>query len=185
MSSPRLMVLDALSILGLIAAAGITMLPGVLRVTAVEPEPKTNIALPIVHNNAADSNAMTVVAANMLSGSRHAPTVHYQSPDVDVMQAFTPAVVMAKPDSTAANRAANGDVVPGLYGIVNVDGTWRALLRLSNSDANPTLFKEGDRRGAFRVVSILSDRVVLAGASGQRTLRLARSAPGDSTAQRP
>ena len=83
------------------------------------------------------------------------------------------------------SAAVDADAVPALYGTVNTDGVWRALLRLSGSDPNPSLFKEGDQRGGYRVVSIRSNAVVVAGPSGQRTLRLVQPARGDSMGKTP
>ncbi|MEP6764612.1 MAG: hypothetical protein ABJB66_09895 [Gemmatimonadaceae bacterium] len=184
MSTRRLVVLDTLSVIGLIAAAIIAILPGrmqLINATGIGARSKVDVTIPPATSSADNSRAATIVAANILSGSRRAPTLHYKSPEAEEMQAFAAPVAALKPDAAATDSAGNSDAIPGLYGIVNVDGTWRALLRLSDSDASPTLLKEGDRRGGYRVLSIQSDRVVLAGTAGQRTLRLARNAPGDST----
>lgn len=181
MSALRLRVLDTLSVLGLIAAALIALMPTRIQVSSVAPRAKTSMAFPVGANNPQSADAATILAANILSGSRREPTVHYKSPDAEVMQAFTPQAVDVRSDLAVSDSSGTAGVVPSLYGIVNNAGTWQALLRLSASDVSPTLLKEGDRRGAYRVVSIQPDRVIVAGPSGQRTLRLARTAPGDST----
>ena len=181
MSALRLRVLDTLSVLGLISAALIAVMPARIPVSSSAARAKMSMSFPVGANNTQSADAATVLAANMLSGSRHEPTVHYRSPDAEVMQAFAPQTVEVKADSTVSDSSGNADVIPSLFGIVNNGGTWQALLRLSASDVSPTLLKEGDRRGAYRVVSILPDRVIVAGPSGQRTLRLARTAPSDST----
>jgi len=129
-----------------------------------------------------------VTNANILSASRRAPTQRYVSPDLASATEFSmPAAFRPSVDSSSASSAtvANDDAVPAWYGTVHADGVWRALLRLSANDANPSLFKEGDKRGAYRVVSIRSNAVVVAGPSGQRTLRLAQPARGDSMGKTP
>ena len=181
MNMRRLAVLDTLSVIGLIAAAIIALMPARVQLPNATPRAKTAMTLPTGADYRGLADEQLVLAANILSSSRHEPKVRYKSPDAEVMQAFAPAVVGLKPDSTVADSTGLTDVIPSLYGIVNNNGSWQALMRLSSSDVSPTLFKEGERRGAYRVVSIFSDRVIVAGSSGQRTLRLARTAPGDST----
>ena len=184
MSSPRaLRTLDVLSGLALLIAIGLYLWPvGVLVPNAnalFEPKLVTSAT------NAAlnDNEATVVVASNILSGSRRAPTVRYKSadllpaPDYSMPAAF----VTAMNTDSAKGKADEPDAVPSLYGIVNSDGTWRALLRLADSDASPTLLREGERRGSYVVVSIRSNAVVVAGPSGQRTLRLTRGPRTDST----
>lgn len=137
------------------------------------------------------SDARDVVSANILSSSRRAPTRRYVSPDVAAQSEFVmpaafapvPAVGGAQVDSMSASGSSSdaSDEVPALYGIVSMNGTPRALLRLSSADASPALFGEGDKRGAYRVISIRGNTVVLGTPSGTRTLRLARSARGDSS----
>ncbi len=134
-------------------------------------------------------DALQVANANILSASRRAPQRRYVSPDVATETGFSmPAAFVSAPDSSVVNASTaddDADAVPALYGTVNTDGVWRALLRLSSSDPNPSLLQEGDKRGAYRVVSIRSNAVVVAGPSGQRTLRLARPARGDSMGKTP
>ncbi|MEP6780376.1 MAG: hypothetical protein ABJC26_10845 [Gemmatimonadaceae bacterium] len=181
MSMLRLRLLDTLSVLGLIAAAFIAVMPANIQPSSSAPRAKIAMAMPVGPGFTQDVDAGVVLAANILSGSRREPKMHYRSPDAEIMQAFAPQAVDVKSDTTASGGSGNAEVIPSLYGIVNNGGTWQALLRLSADDVNPTLLKEGDRRGAYRVVSILPDRVIVAGTSGQRTLRLARTAPSDST----
>jgi hypothetical protein len=132
--------------------------------------------------SSASENATRVVNANILSGTRRAPVSRYVSPDAVPTADFSmPSVFAPSPTATASDGATAEAEVPALYGIINANGTWRALLKLEESDAGPVLLAEGDRRGSYRVVSIRSNVVVVAGGSGQRTLRLSRSATGDST----
>lgn len=145
----------------------------------------TTVAVPAPHNDTSDARA--VVSANILSASRRAPSQRYVSPDVAVQPAFVmpPAFAgtagSATVDSMSSGTSDAGDEAPALYGIISMNGTPRALLRLSSADASPSLFGEGDKRGNFRVVSIRGNAVVLATPSGTRTLRLARPARSDSS----
>lgn len=177
MSSPgALRALNIVSGLLLVAAAVLYFLPvraNVEEITALPPLPML-ADRPVMMPN--ESDAATIVAQNILSGSRKTPSVRYVSPDIagaaeySMPSAFAPSV---------ASEASRGDAdatdgVPTLYGIVNSDGAWRALLRLDENDPTPVLMREGDRRGSYRVVTIRQKEVVVAGPSGQRTLRLAR-----------
>lgn len=146
----------------------------------------TTVAPPAPRNDTSD--ARSVVSANILSASRRAPSQRYVSPEVAVQPAFVMPAAFAPTTSNIAGDSMSspgstdaGDEVPALYGIVSMNGTSRALLRLSSADASPSLFGEGDKRGNYRVMSIRGNSVVLATPSGTRTLRLARSARGDSS----
>lgn len=154
------------------------------------PKPDETASLPaIVRPRVAAEpdtlDARQVVNANILSASRRAPQRRYVSPELASASEFSmPAAFAPSTDSSNA-KSGDADAVPGLYGTVNTDGVWRALLRLSSSDPNPLLLKEGDQRGGYRVVSIRSNAVVVAGPSGPRTLRLAQPARGDSMGKTP
>lgn len=137
---------------------------------------------------APNAEGQTVTAANILSGSRRAPSSRYASPDQmpapDYAAAFSnPDAFTPVPDSLQPDRASASsgiDKAPMLYGIVRMGGVAQALVRLSDQDVDPVLLGEGDRHGAYRVTSIRSDAVVLAGPSGTRTLRLMRPSGNDS-----
>ena len=192
MSSGALRRLDVISALLLVAALAVYVWPisvgsrgqSQVRVAAV------SIPSPVAADT---SDAQTVIVANLLSASRRAPLRRYVSPDIaaatefSMPPAFAPASGSSASDAANDNSANDGDdeAVPALYGIVSVSGSPRALLRLSPGDANPSLFGEGDTRGAYRVISIHSSSVVLAGPSGSRTLSLARPARGDSIGKTP
>lgn len=149
----------------------------------------------IAETSAANASAAdAIVSANILSGSRHAPTVRYTSPDrmPDVAYVPPPAFARPAPPDSMTGAFAGGDTsatgsdpVPSLYGIVHANGAWQALVRLSASDHAATLLREGDTRGAYRIVSIAADRVVIAGSGGERTLRLSRKPRNDSTLFQP
>lgn len=191
-----LRLLDALAIVLALAAAIIAFVPARVDTArtargVIPAETASLTTLPQLngaHATDTGTDAALVVSANVLSGSRKAPSVRYVSPEnlpqtgYEMPAAFQPA---PSPDVAAGDSAANRtDAVPTLYGIVSNNGTWQALLRLSADDAAPVLLREGDRRGAYRVVSIASDRVVVANSAGQRTLRLARPR-NDSTTLHP
>ncbi|MEP6832744.1 MAG: hypothetical protein ABJB74_05085 [Gemmatimonas sp.] len=184
MQSPRsLRFLDVASGLVLLIALALYLWPVNTAVPAATVVVESKVAPSVAPRSASDNDAASVVAANILSSSRHTPKVRYTSPellpapDYSVPAAFAPAM---NGDSAPAPADAP-DAVPSLYGIVNADGTWRALLRLSESDVSPALLREGERRGSYTVVSIRPNAVVVAGPAGQRTLRLTRAARNDST----
>jgi hypothetical protein len=193
---PRgLRVVDGIAVLMVLAAAGIMIWPARVRVhatiaaneTALLPGPRMSSAA-LDASSDTSHDAAIVVSANILSGSRKAPPSRYVSPDN-----VAPSTYVLPPafqhdgnlvDSNILGGRANGDAVedalPALYGIVSTDGTWRALVRLSTADAIPVLMREGDKRGAYHIVSIAADRVVVANGSGQHILRLSRANLRDS-----
>ncbi|MDQ6612196.1 MAG: hypothetical protein M3Y64_07165 [Gemmatimonadota bacterium] len=181
MKLQRLRIIDTLSAIGLAVAALVATWPARVTAGSVATVNTSVSPLPVIPIAANTTMATTIVAANIMSSSRRAPAVRYRSPDIDALQNLAPPPRIAVVDSTIADGAVSADAVPALYGIVSVDGAPRALLRLSSNDANAALFKEGDRRGAYRVVSILADRVIVISASGQRVLRMARGTARDST----
>ena len=184
MQSPRaLRTLDGLSGLALLIALGLYLWPvGVQSPdVAAATQPKIVASARVTTLN--DNEAAVVVASNILSSGRRAPSVRYISPDLLSVPDYSMPTAFATAASADSMKAApdEPDAVPSLYGIVNSDGTWRALLRLAEGDASPILLREGDRRGAYVVVSIRPNAVVVAGPSGQRTLRLTRASRTDST----
>ena len=177
MSSPRsLRLLDVASGLALLAALALYLWPvrvSVASVSALSNASPTVAATPVTPN---DNEANTVVAENILSSSRHVPSVRYTSPELLPAPDYSVGLFAASASADSAKTSADDpDAVPSLYGIVNSDGAWRALLRLAESDASPKLLSEGDRRGSYVVVTIRPNAVVVSGPSGQRTLRLTRS----------
>ena len=182
----RLVLIDSVTAMGIVVATTMALWPGRAATVTTVAYHAPSTASPAARINNDSANVATVISANILSGSRRAPSVHYLSPDAELMRASTPptASMIAAVDSPVADISGY-DATPALYGIVSTGGTWRALLRLSPGDAHPSLFIEGDRRGAYRVVTIAQDRVTLAGPTGPRTLRLTRTTVGDSTGKRP
>jgi hypothetical protein len=119
-----------------------------------------------------------VVAGNVFSASRRAPTARFTPPGSE------PPDAMPRPDAAPAvgtlDAAGDGDG-PRLHGIVTVDGGRRALLLL-RADEPARLLAVGDRHAGYRVLAIEADRVVLDTGAGRMVLRLAPPASRDSTA---
>jgi len=184
MQSPRaLRTLDVLSGLALLIALGLYLWPVRVLVPTAAVSPASKLIASAAATTLNDNDATVVVAANILSSGRRAPGVRYTSPDLFPAPDYSmpDAFATAMNTDSAKARSDGLDAVPSLYGIVNSDGTWRALLRLAESDASPVLLREGDRRGSYVVVSIRPNAVVVTGPSGQRTLRLTRASRTDST----
>ncbi|MEO7363271.1 MAG: hypothetical protein ABI120_23255 [Gemmatimonadaceae bacterium] len=184
MQSPRsLRTLDVLSGLGLLIAFGLYFWPVRVSVPSATVATESKFFTGAAATTANENDATVVVASNILSSGRRAPGVRYTSPDLLPGPDYSmPAAFATVTDTDSAKaRADEPDAVPSLYGIVNSDGMWRALLRLAESDASPILLREGDRRGSYVVVSIRPNAVVVAGPAGQRTLRLTRASRTDST----
>ncbi len=182
--SPRaIRPLDMLSAVALLISLGLYLWPVNVAVQGALASNEYKFVAIAASSIANDNDAGLVVSSNILSSGRHAPSVRYTSPDLlpapdfSLPAAFT--VGTAADSSKAATDAP--DAVPSLYGIVNSDGAWRALIRLAESDASPVLLREGERRGSYVVVSIRPNAVVVSGPSGQRTLRLNRASRNDST----
>ena len=184
MQSPRsLRTLDVLSGFALLIALGLYLWPVSVSVPSGTTSTESKLVASAARTTSSDNDATVVVASNILSSGRHAPGVRYTSPDLLPAPDYSMPAAFANAMTTdrAKAKADEPDAVPSLYGIVNSDGTWRALLRLAESDASPALLREGDRRGPYVVVSIRPNAVVVAGPSGQRTLRLTRASRTDST----
>ena len=141
---------------------------------------------------AVDSTAVGIVRGNVFSSTRRAPATRFMPPGSDASPAMadmsdvsSSGVDYALPGTTAPDSGGDAesgtrDPVPALYGIVGIDGVRHALLALRGGEP-PRLFAVGDRHAGYRISAIERDRVVLATARGSRTLRLARSAPRDSS----
>ncbi len=134
-----------------------------------------------------ETMASTIVARNVFSASRRAPTVRFtppgdELPPPNVMMGTLP---FAGGDSTSGADGIAPDTPPRLYGIIAQDGVRRALLLLTASGDSPRLYDVGDRQNGYRVVSIAHDRVVLATSTGSRTLRLLSRALRDSLENMP
>jgi hypothetical protein len=189
--APRtLRVIDVLSVSGLVAALAIVFWPTHVSIDVRTPATLVDGAAVPRIASVADSgdDAATVVGANVMSAARRAPATRYVSPDLQVENAYSPPAAFQRPsagDSAAMDSTGNADAVPAVYGILNMNGVWHALVRLSAADPNPRLLKVGDRRGSYRVVSIASDRVVVASGDAQRTLKLSRTQRADSTQHKP
>jgi len=121
--------------------------------------------------------AVQIVAGNLFSATRRAPTARFVPPGTEATGTPPNAPGMTD-DPTGQVDIASVTDGPRLFGIVAQDGRRRALLQLPGTDSVLKLLDIGDRRGGYRVVSISADRVVLASSTGSRTLRLvARTSP--------
>lgn len=119
-----------------------------------------------------------VVASNLFSGSRRAPTERFRLPGLDA----APALMPSSADSAAQPVPAPDDSTAlMLLGLVQVDGERQALLAVAAHDSVARLVGVGGRIGVFRVRSIGTDHVDVVSPAGPRTLRLARTSPSDSS----
>ena len=155
-------------------------------VTPVSP-PIATIAPSGVALAVVDTLASAIVARNVFSASRRAPTVRFTPPGAELS---APNVMMgtlslAGADSSSGAVGSAPDTPPRLYGIIAQDGVRRALLLLTASGDSPRLYGVGDRQHGYRVISIAQDRVVLATPTGSRTLRLIPPALRDSLENMP
>ena len=161
--------LDALSMLCVVGALGVLLLPTLPTSHPIAPA----IAVPAAARVSlpSDSASAQIVARNLFSATRRAPSVRFVPPGSETDAPPTP----------SPTSAAVADDGPRLYGIISQDGARRALLQLPGADSAPQLVSEGDRHAGYRIVSIGQDRVVVASSAGMRTVRLAPRAPSDSS----
>lgn len=175
--------LDIVSGVFVLAAISFVARRGIDPVTPRPPAMNalSNASAAVVH---VDSSSSLLVARNVFSATRRAPTTRFTPPGTEL--GVPSAVSVAAMPSTMASDSLNIatstqlDAAPHLYGIVTEDGVRRALLLLSARGGVPRLFAVGEGSGGFRVVSVVADRVILASASGVRTLRLVSRASRDS-----
>jgi len=205
MSRRTLRALDAASVLlalGAISLAvwpataandGAGTLPASLTAASALPEIRAGNGVPYV-----DSTTSGIVRGNVFSSTRRAPVSRFMPPGFDGSATMAPdapydassgardeaLAAMMGPDSGAGTEAGTRDPVPALYGIVGIDGVRHALLALRGGEP-PRLYAVGDRHAGYRISAIERDRVVLATSRGLRTLRLAPSAPRDSSENLP
>lgn len=132
-------------------------------------------------NPAADTVAawqQTVVATNLFSGGRRAPTERFRMPGL----AAAPDAMAPTSDPLPENLALAVDrPEPVLLGIVRVNGVRQALIGFSSPDSASRLISVGGRVGAYRLRAIGTDQVDLQSPAGPRTLRLPRPSPSDSS----
>jgi hypothetical protein len=162
----------------LLGAAAVFALAGVAALLwpardDVTARPLALAPLPAVSaDTAADADASHVAAivqANVFSDSRRPPAARYDPTGTAVEGEVAP-VASAPADSDAPRPFA-----PTLYGITADPQGTVALLRLDPHIPGARAYHAGDRGGAYRVVSVGADDVVLDGPSGRRTLRLRTS----------
>ena len=127
-----------------------------------------------------DTMISAVIRGNVFSATRRAPMVAFAAPGRDLVTGTSVPGVPSPGTNTI-----DVSELPRLSGIVVVSGERRALLQLSDSDGVPRLYRVGDARAGFRVVSVGADFVVLSSSSGSRTLRLSSHAAPDSLKHSP
>jgi hypothetical protein len=123
------------------------------------------------HREAVDSLAVEIVMENVFSSTRSAPLRRYMPPE---LAGDTSAGMLPDP-SVNDSAALSAGFMPQLFGTIVGDqgsGASRALLQLDALDPVPRLYKEGERAGGYRVVSIGHREVVLTGPAGRTVLRL-------------
>lgn len=109
-----------------------------------------------------------IIAANVFSSRRAAPAQRYRS-----YWNTAPAEV-AVVDSAVGKKPRPVADMPTLLGIVQGESP-AALMRLDPAAAGAQLYHVGDRGGAYNVVSIDDQAVVLSGPAGRLVLRLKTS----------
>jgi len=119
-----------------------------------------------------------LVATNLFSSIRRAPTDHFRMPGL----ATEPGLMDRPADSsTMGLPLALETVEPVLLGVVRVNGPRQALIGFSSPDSTSRLVGIGGRVGGYRVRAIGADHVELRSSAGSRTLRLPRPSPSDSS----
>jgi hypothetical protein len=162
-----------LSALSLLAAATAWWLPASPTVRPVPSGVPDSVVATVVAPTARTDEAIgTVIAQNIFSATRSAPASRWSAPGLDLSPTPEPPVMDTLAAALPSGDSTLTDVVPALYGTMVGESPRRALLRLDPTDPAPRLFAVGDRQGGWRVVAIDARRVVLAGRSGTRTLRL-------------
>lgn len=174
-------VIDAAAVLCIAATLVLLLWP-------VRPQPRElalalPTAAPIPAAIAADSSAERIVATNIFSSSRRAPRTRFVPPGTE--QANMSEMMPVGDSDAASGTGSESFSAPRLFGIIVQDGVRRALLQLPGSDSVPRLLAVGERQSGYRVVSIAADRVVLASASGSRTVRMVSRSSSDSLENMP
>ncbi|MGH7553163.1 MAG: hypothetical protein ACREMQ_09090 [Longimicrobiales bacterium] len=113
----------------------------------------------------------SIIKANIFSSTRKAPAVRYNpfTPDADL---YAPPIPYSEP-ADAANLT-DEEAVPKLYGTIIGPRGAAALMRLDPAQPEARLYLEGERGGAYRVIKVSVDSVVLSGPRGQVVLKLIR-----------
>lgn len=161
----------------LLMAAGVVLL---LLPASVEVPPRPAMSsgeAPVASNAGIPRQGLpdvrdVLVRTNLFSATRRAPTQRFAVPGQELA---TPALV---PEAAAPSSASYS---VQLFGVMDVDGSRRALLQAGSTDSVPRVVQAGDRIGGYRVRRILADRVELSSASGTRIVRLQRRPVSDSS----
>lgn len=164
--------------------------PGPRSSDGTTPPSTFDASLPPRGNASADSIMQSIIRTNVLSSTRREPRTHFLPPGSDAgggasMSLYEPASRTSRelPTEEIAGDTDRGESerVPGLSGIVFVDGAPLALLVLKAGEP-PRLFAIGDMHGGYRVQAIDRDRVVLSAGGARTTLRIRQPLRRDSLA---
>ena len=115
-------------------------------------------------NSSVDANA--IVAFNMFSASRAAPTARYTPPGAGGMASD------ASDASMQSEPAAPSAPPPRVYGTMTGPNGATALIEGDSAGSSSRLYREGDRVGAWRIVKILPSSVVVTGPAGRVSLKV-------------
>ena len=174
--SPRW--LEWLAVVLIVAGAALLVMPASVRVPSRSGMARSDtmpVTLPPSRRDGPDVRDV-VVRTNLFSTTRRAPSERFVVPGQELAQ---PSVV---PDAAALS---SGPYDIQLFGVLEVDGSRRALLQVGSADSVPRVVGLGDRLGGYRVRRILADRVELSSASGTRIVRLQRRPESDSSGVMP
>lgn len=183
MADRLLLACKGISLAAAVAAGAFVATPPAVSVTPVAPTIAPTRTAPIAVPDSSPEAAALVVATNVFSPTREAPTERTfagggddESDEAGAMGAGDVAFDGGVATSDSLAPAAE-DPVPHLYGIVQGPAGESALLRLDRAGRGGRLFRIGDGAGGWRVASIGFDQVTLTGTNGTRVLRLARRTP--------
>jgi hypothetical protein len=161
--------------LSMTAAFVALVVPPAANATPVAPLVSSADVAPIPSPRPADDAVRTVIAQNIFSATRRAPTQRWSPPGLETAPPPISTNVPTATSDGVESGDPTADPVPALYGTVIGEGPRRALLRLSARDIAPRLLAVGERQGGWQVVQIDSARVVLRSSMGTRTVRLLRA----------
>ncbi len=112
-----------------------------------------------------------IVAANIFSAKRTAPSRRYDPANLDGpdVSSGAPDMAMESPPQVA---------LPQLFGTVVGPAGAMALMQGDSSDGPGRLFREGDRIGQFRIVKVKTNSVIVSGPSGRVEIPVERNRTG-------
>lgn len=170
------------AILLLIAVLALLSRPS-LHAVAVPPERLDAVAGPDAPFAGIDpAVTQAVIDANVFSPTRTAPEMRYSPFEPDPATVAAPMTDSVPSDSTMVSE---DEGVPKLYGTIIGPGGAAALMRLDPAAPNAVLYREGQRGGAYRVIKVDEQSVVLRGPEGRIVLKLVRQEGHDRETKLP